>query len=56
MNNCVDYPCKYRLDDCHDHNCALHSSKVPDDVDETSCEDFILAQTCLDCRHHRLIS
>ena len=50
--NCVDHPCKYRADTIdRDSYCSLHNCEVPDDVDQVGCKDFVLARTCLDCKH-----
>ena len=51
LNNCVDSPCKYRLDDCDNDYCVLHQSEIPDNVDEVGCKDFMLARTCLECKY-----
>lgn len=51
--NCIDNACKY----CEKHylddviRCTLTDTIVPDNIDETQCEKFTQAKTCLDCKH-----
>ena len=53
--NCIDSPCKfcsYGFDKSYgDPYCLLNKELVPDNIDETDCRDFKLAQTCIDCKH-----
>lgn len=53
-NNCIDSPCiysHYQFDPFNHFWCALHNCEPPDNVDETGCNDFKLAKTCIDCKH-----
>ena len=51
MNNCFDHPCKYRYDDAHTCFCHLRMCVIPDNIDETGCKYFELAETCITCKH-----
>lgn len=54
--NCIDNACKYceqcYLDDVL--RCTLTDTVVPDNIDETQCENFVQAKTCLDCKHSKM--
>lgn len=54
-NNCIDSPCiysNYCFNPFNDFWCSLHNCEPPDNIDEIGCNDFELARTCLDCKHH----
>ena len=53
--NCIDNACKY-CDQCYLDDvirCTLSNSVVPDNIDQTQCENFEQAKTCLDCKHSK---
>lgn len=51
--NCIDNACKYCYDNYKDWEryCQLTGKIIPDNIDETQCENFVQAKTCLDCKH-----
>lgn len=51
--NCIDNACKY-CKQCYLDDviwCTLTDTVVPDNIDETQCENFVQSKTCLDCKH-----
>ena len=55
QKNCIDSPCKYCTyvftESYDDNYCIKKKCRVPDNIDETDCDSFELAKTCLDCKY-----
>lgn len=65
--NCMDSACKYCYEDYNNKTkvwecyCQLTGEIIPDDInptqpidiEQTQCENFVQAKTCLDCKHSK---
>ena len=49
--NCIDDECYYLNNQCGIWHCELYKKEVPDDIDQTQCENFVAAKTCINCKH-----
>lgn len=54
--NCIDNNCKHFYYRCgqDDLYCDLTNNTVPDDIEETQCDKYSEAKTCIDCVHAKI--
>ena len=51
--NCIDNDCKYIYSKNREMYYKLTKEEIPDNIDETQCDKFEQACTCINCKYSR---